>query len=85
MTRLSRRQTLLGALAFAAGSAARGQAFPSKPVRIIVGYSAGGAVDIIARSIGQHLQAGLGQPVIIENKPGAGTNIATQKLYSEPA
>ena len=80
MKRLTRRQTLLGAFALAAGGGARAQAFPAKPVRIIVGYSAGGAVDIIARSIGQHLQAGLGQPVIVDNRPGAGTNIATKAL-----
>ena len=80
MIRLTRRQTLLGALALAAGTGVRAQGFPARPVHLIVGYSAGGAVDIIARAIGQHLQAGLGQPVIVENKPGAGTNIATKAL-----
>ncbi len=58
----------------------RAQDIPSKPIRLIVGYSAGGAVDIIARAIGQHLQTGLGQPVIVDNRPGAGTNIATKAL-----
>jgi len=80
MTSLTRRQTLLAAIAIASGAGVRAQAFPSKPVRIIVGYSAGGAVDIIARAIGQHLQAALGQPVIVDNRPGAGTNIATKSL-----
>jgi tripartite-type tricarboxylate transporter receptor subunit TctC len=85
MTGLTRRQTLLGALALAASRGIRAQVFPGKPVHFIVGYSAGGAVDIIARAVGQHLQAGLGQPVIVENKPGAGTNIATRSLIDSAA
>ena len=84
MIHLTRRQAVLSALALAAGSSVRAQGFPAKPIRIIVGYSAGGAVDIIARAIGQHLQGGLGQPVIVENKPGAGTNIATKALIDSP-
>ena len=76
----TRRQTLAAALALAAGGAVRAQGFPSRPVTLIVGYSAGGAVDIIARTVGQRLQASLGQPVVVENKPGAGTNIATKAL-----
>jgi tripartite-type tricarboxylate transporter receptor subunit TctC len=62
----------------------RAQDIASRPVRLIVGYSAGGAVDIIARAIGQHLQTGLGQPVIVDNRPGAGTNIATKTLIDSP-
>jgi len=58
--------------------AAVAQPFPSKPIKVIVGYPPGGAVDIIARAVGQKLSAGLGQAVIIENKPGAGTNIAVR-------
>jgi len=80
MTSITRRKALLGALALALAPGVRAQGFPSRPVRLIVGYSAGGAVDIIARAIGQHLQTGLGQPVIVDNKPGAGTNIATKAL-----
>jgi tripartite-type tricarboxylate transporter receptor subunit TctC len=53
------------------------QAFPAKPVRLVVGYAAGGVNDILARLIGQWLSERLGQPFIIENKPGAGSNIAT--------
>ena len=58
--------------------------YPSKPVKILVGYSAGGAVDVIARSVGQRMAAILRQPVIVENKPGAGTNIAIQSLIASP-
>jgi len=85
MTLFTRRQILTAALALAASTSLHAQAFPGKPIRIIVGYSAGGAVDIIARAIGQHLQASLGQPVIVDNKPGAGTNIATKALIDSPA
>jgi tripartite-type tricarboxylate transporter receptor subunit TctC len=60
------------------------QSFPTKPIKIIVGYSPGGAVDIVARTVGQKLSASLGQPVIVENKPGAGTNIAVRALIDSP-
>jgi tripartite-type tricarboxylate transporter receptor subunit TctC len=63
---------------------ARAQAWPGKPIRVIVGYSPGGAVDIIARAVGQPVGAALGQPVVIENKPGAGTNIAMRALIDSP-
>ncbi|PUA97883.1 tripartite-type tricarboxylate transporter receptor subunit TctC [Acidovorax sp. 107] len=86
---ISRR--LLGTLAVsslvAAGAvplAARAQDFPSKPVKIVVGYSAGGAVDAVARSVGQALQASLGQPFVVDNKPGAGTNIAVKYVIESP-
>ena len=58
--------------------------YPSRPVKILVGYSAGGAVDLIARLVGQKMSLVLGQPFIVENKPGAGTNIAIQSLISSP-
>jgi tripartite-type tricarboxylate transporter receptor subunit TctC len=80
-----RRLFTLTALALAAGpGAVRAQAFPSRPLRLFVGYSAGGAVDIIARAIAQPLSAALGQPVVVENKPGAGTNIAMRALIDSP-
>jgi len=60
------------------------QGFPSKPVKIIVGFAPGGAVDIIARAIAQQIQGPLGQTVVIENRPGAGTNIAMRALIDSP-
>src|SRR5262249_25381688 len=60
------------------------QAYPTRPVRIIVGFAAGGGYDIIARLIGQWLSERLGQPFVIENRPGAATNIATQVVVNAP-
>jgi tripartite-type tricarboxylate transporter receptor subunit TctC len=80
--KLPRRQVLhlaAGAAALAAVSRiARGQAYPTRPVRLIVPFAAGGAADIAARIMGQWLSDHLGQQFIIENRPGAGTNIGTE-------
>jgi tripartite-type tricarboxylate transporter receptor subunit TctC len=64
---------------------AQAQAYPSRPVRIIAGFAPGGGVDIVARLIGQWLSERLGQQFIIENRPGAGTNIATEAVVRAPA
>jgi len=56
--------------------------YPNKPVKIVVGYAPGGAVDVVARTLGQSLGAQLGQSFIIENKPGAGTNIAVKSVIT---
>src|SRR5262245_46673916 len=61
-------------LALSAASAGA-QTYPNRPIRLLVGYPPGGAVDIIARLVGQGLSARLGQPVVIENQPGSGTNL----------
>ncbi|MEN9995615.1 MAG: hypothetical protein RL462_391 [Pseudomonadota bacterium] len=56
--------------------------YPNKPVKIVVGYAPGGAVDVVARTLGQSLGASLGQSFIVENKPGAGTNIAVKSVIT---
>jgi len=74
---MQRRQALT-ALALVAGAApAYAQAYPSKPVKIIVPAPPGGTADIFARALGQRMQAAVGQPFVVEYKPGAATNIGT--------
>jgi tripartite-type tricarboxylate transporter receptor subunit TctC len=63
---------------------ARAQAYPTRPVRIIVGFPAGGAADILARIVGQSLSERLGQPFVIENRPGADGNIGTEAVVRAP-
>jgi tripartite-type tricarboxylate transporter receptor subunit TctC len=70
-------------LVFAAGVAQA--AFPDKPIRIVVAFAPGSSTDIVARTIGNQLSLSLGQPVVIENKPGAGGNIATVQVARAPA
>jgi tripartite-type tricarboxylate transporter receptor subunit TctC len=86
--KLSRRQFLdlaAGAGALPAISrAARAQAYPMRPVRLISGFPAGGPNDIVARLIAQWLSGRLGQPFIVENRPGAGSNIATEAVVRAP-
>jgi tripartite-type tricarboxylate transporter receptor subunit TctC len=87
--KLPRRQFLhlaAGAAALPMASRiARAQAYPSRPVRIVVGFPPGGGADITARLIGQWLSERLGQPFIIDNRPGAGSNIATEAVVRAPA
>jgi tripartite-type tricarboxylate transporter receptor subunit TctC len=61
------------------------QAYPSRPVHIVVGFSPGGATDIVARVIGQWLSERLGQQFVIENRPGAGGNIGAEAVVRAPA
>jgi tripartite-type tricarboxylate transporter receptor subunit TctC len=65
--------------------AARAQSYPARPVRILVGFPPGSAPDIVARLLGQDLSARLGQPFVIENRPGASSNIATEAVVNAPA
>lgn len=85
----SRRHFLhlgLGIAGAAAGPRfAHAQAYPSKPVRLVVGFTAGGAFDIVARLLAQSLSEQLHQPFVVENRPGAGTNIATEAVLRAPA
>jgi tripartite-type tricarboxylate transporter receptor subunit TctC len=71
--------------ALLASRVAQAQAYPSRPVRLVVGFTPGGAVDIIARLIGQALSERLGKPFVIENRPGAATNLATESVVRAPA
>jgi tripartite-type tricarboxylate transporter receptor subunit TctC len=87
--KLQRRQFLrLGAIAIGLPAVARiacAETYPSRPVRIFVGFAAGGAPDISARLMAQWLSERLGQQFIIENRPGAGGNIATEAVVDAPA
>jgi len=60
------------------------QNYPNRPVRIMVGYPPGGVNDILARPMAQWLSERLGQPFIIENRPGADSNIATEAVVRDP-
>jgi tripartite-type tricarboxylate transporter receptor subunit TctC len=80
------RRSLLASLPAAALAArsAGAQSYPARPVRLLEGYGAGGAPDVIARLIGQRLSERLGQPVVIDNKPGASGRIATDAVAKSP-
>lgn len=78
--------TLAAGTAFAQTSAqANAQAYPVKPIRLIVPFPPGGTTDILARTVGQKLTVALGQPVVIENRPGAGATIGADAVAKAPA
>ncbi len=84
----SRRDVLhlaAGAALLSASDLGWGQTYPARPVRIIVGFSAGGTQDIVARLIGQSLSERLGQQFIVENRPGANSNLAIETVVRAPA
>jgi tripartite-type tricarboxylate transporter receptor subunit TctC len=86
--KLPRRRFLRLAAATAAlpaFSTVRAQSYPARPLRMIIGYPPGGSADMTARLIGQWLSERVGQPVVIESRPGAGTNIATEAVVHAPA
>jgi len=76
--------TILIAAVLAIAIPAHAQTYPSKPIRIIVPYPAGGTSDILARTIGQRLSESLGQPVVVENKPGANGNVGADFVAKSP-
>lgn len=85
---LSRRQALTGAAGamLAAAAPARAQpAYPNRPVKLLVGYAPGGGVDIVARLLAEKMRQSLGQPVLVENRPGASAMIAAQGVTQAPA
>ena len=82
---MRRRHLVLSPLATALPASAWGQAYPTKPIRVIVPVPPGGGTDIIARLVQPGLQERLGQPVLIENRPGGGSTIGTNLVAQAPA
>lgn len=78
------RAALMSAATASMIGGALAQPHPNKPVKVYVGYSAGGAVDLIARAVGQKIAGPLGQSIVVENKPGAGSNIAIKAVIDSP-
>lgn len=72
-------------LALCTIGSAHAQAYPDKPIRLVVGFTAGGPTDLPARAIADKLGAALGQRVVVENRPGAGGRLATQDVLAKPA
>jgi tripartite-type tricarboxylate transporter receptor subunit TctC len=87
---ISRRQIIFGAAIFSAtayllAGRAVANAYPMKPIRLLVGGAAGSVPDVLARLLGERLSTALGQPIVIENRPGAGGILAMQGLTASPA
>jgi tripartite-type tricarboxylate transporter receptor subunit TctC len=78
------RLCALAVCSMAVSAAAQAQSFPSKPIRMLVGFPAGGPSDVPARIIGQQMQLALGQPVVVENKTGAAGMIALNDMLAQP-
>lgn len=76
--RLNLLLAIVACVALPAPAVAQPRTFPSKPLRILLGYTPGGTADIVARLVGEKLTTTLGQPVVVENRPGASGNIAAQ-------
>ncbi|MBK1688814.1 tripartite tricarboxylate transporter substrate binding protein [Rubrivivax gelatinosus] len=88
MTRITRRTWIAAAALAGAGAAlpALAQpAYPNKPIKLVVGYAAGGATDVIARLVGQKLGDSLGQTVVIDNRAGANSNVGAEAVARSPA
>jgi tripartite-type tricarboxylate transporter receptor subunit TctC len=85
LTRRGAFGAIASAVALAAMPSARAQAWPAKPMRFLVPYPVGGIVDIVTRALADPLQAELGQPVVVEPKPGANSTLATAMVPQAPA
>lgn len=85
MRRLTRRATLGAGLFLAAAPQASAQTYPAKPIRFLVPYPVGGIVDIVTRALADPMQADLGQPVVVEPKPGGNSTLATAMIPQAPA
>ena len=79
------KRFLLAAIVFCLSAAAHAQSYPNKPVKLLVGFAAGGPTDVIARILAQDMTQTLGQTVLVENKAGATSMIATQEVKRAPA
>lgn len=85
-TGISRRRFVLGSAAAALGvGKVRAQGWPSRPIRFIVGFPPGGLTDLYARAYGDFISQQVGQPLVIENRPGAGSIIACEAVAKAPA
>ncbi|MSQ51731.1 MAG: tripartite tricarboxylate transporter substrate binding protein [Betaproteobacteria bacterium] len=85
MIRINLRSTIAIALLASFAKVAPAQSYPAKPVRIVVGYVAGGSVDLVGRSLGQKLSQNMGQAFVVENRPGASATLAASTVAKSPA
>jgi tripartite-type tricarboxylate transporter receptor subunit TctC len=81
---MKRLLTALAAFAILSGNAFAQQAYPAKPIRLVVGFAPGGAADTVARALGDQLGRALGQTIVVENRAGAGSSIAAENVAHSP-
>ena len=85
LTSSALRVLMLAACAHAAASVSSAQSYPAKPIRVLVGFSAGGSTDVTARLVAQKVSDNVGQTVLVENRPGASGSIAIERVLAAPA
>jgi tripartite-type tricarboxylate transporter receptor subunit TctC len=81
---MGKRSFLVGAVFFTLSLGAAAQAYPAKPIRLLIGFAPGGAADFVARAMSDSMSKALGQPVVVENRPGAGSSIAADMVAKSP-